>query len=377
MSLKRKKIYSECDTQAFFDLLKAGLWQRDVRLSAYNNIEFNQILRFAEEQAVTGLIAAGLEHLVDIKVPQNDLLIFVGYALKIEQRNKAMNTFIADLVNQLSKNEVCVVLVKGQGIAQCYDRPLWRVAGDIDLFLDETSYQKAKALLLPQTTFYKEDERRLHLELTINSWLVELHGTMHTDISRKINRFLDEVQAATFNNGGIRVWKDSGVVVKLPNADNDVIIIFTHIINHFYGEGIGLRQICDLARLLWKYNGLIDTNRLRERIVEMGLEEEWKSFGSFIVDYLGMQKTAVPLYSDKKRYHKKAMRIRDLIIETGSFGKNKDNSYRLRKPKLLVDTKTFFRRFNEFARLTTIFPDNAPRFFMRYINNRARALRIS
>ena len=38
-----------------------------------------------------------------------------------------------------------VLLVKGQGIALCYIRPLWRVAGDIDLFLNKDYYYKGVA----------------------------------------------------------------------------------------------------------------------------------------------------------------------------------------------------------------------------------------
>lgn len=50
--------------------------------------------RFAQEQSVVGLVAAGLEHVQDVKVPQNVALSFAGATLQLEHRNKAMNEFV-------------------------------------------------------------------------------------------------------------------------------------------------------------------------------------------------------------------------------------------------------------------------------------------
>ena len=60
------------NTQAFFEIIRAGLWEKDVRLSQFSNIDYNEIYMLAEEQSVNGLVAAGLEHIIDIK-PQKKL----------------------------------------------------------------------------------------------------------------------------------------------------------------------------------------------------------------------------------------------------------------------------------------------------------------
>ena len=44
---------------------------------------------------------------------------------------------------------IYTVLVKGQGVGQCYERPLWRSCGDVDLFFDAENYEQAKAFLSP------------------------------------------------------------------------------------------------------------------------------------------------------------------------------------------------------------------------------------
>lgn len=48
--------------EAFINIVKAGLWEKDIRLSYFGEIDFTSIYRLSEEQAVLGLVASGLEH---------------------------------------------------------------------------------------------------------------------------------------------------------------------------------------------------------------------------------------------------------------------------------------------------------------------------
>ena len=86
---------------------------------------------------------------IELSVPKIMLLQWIGEVQIIEQRNKAMNQFIADLVAKMREADIYTLLVKGQGIAQCYEKPQWRTPGDIDFFLSDTNYEKAKSFLKP------------------------------------------------------------------------------------------------------------------------------------------------------------------------------------------------------------------------------------
>ena len=360
--------------KAFLALVRAGLWEQDVWLSPHWQINISNVYQLAEEQSVVGLVAAGLEHVEDTKLSKKDVLQLVGKTLQQEERNKAMNYFIGVIVEKMREAEIHAVLIKGQGVAQCYTRPLWRSSGDVDFFLDADNYRKAFEYLAPLAAHIdSEDKVRLHTGMTIDSWVVELHGTMHTGISKKIDKGIDEVQRDIFENNGTRTWQNDNTYIHLPNPDNDVLIIFTHFIDHFFVGGVGLRQISDWCRLLWTYRDEIDRDMLKKRLLTMGLITEWKAFASFAVEYLGMPVDAMPLYEPSKKYKRKANRILSLVLYTGNFGHNKDESYRARYPKLVQKSITFFRRMAEFGRLTTIFPKNAPIFFITYVTRRAYA----
>lgn len=357
----------------FYALVRAGLWEQGVRLLADEPVDYEAVYKLASEQSVAGLVAAGLEHVEDVEVPKQAAFSFMALVLALEKKNSAMNNFIAELNKKLRNEGICAVLVKGQGVAQCYERPLWRACGDVDLFLDAENYERAKDYLSPLATSVEgEDKMRLHLGMTIRSWVVELHGTMHTGVSRRMDRGIDLVQRDVFENEGVRVWCNSGADVLLPSPDNDVIIVFTHFVGHFYVLGVGLRQICDWCRLLWTYRDTIDTEVLEERLREMGLMGEWKAFAAFAVSWLGMPVEAMPLYDGARRWVRKARRICKLVIKTGNFGHNKDESYRSKYSRKVGLVITFFRRLGEFARIATIFPVNSPRFFVTYVLGRVK-----
>lgn len=362
-------------TEFFLELVSAGLWEKDVRLLSNNNFDYKEIYTLAKEQAVIGLVAAGIEHVKNINIPQNEALLFVGSALQLEQRNIAMNNFIGEIVEKFKREGIHSVLVKGQGIAQCYERPLWRTAGDIDLLLDANNYQKAKVFLSPLSSFIEpEDKKRLHLGMTIEPWVVELHGTMYTDLSDRMNRVIDDVQNDVFINGNVRYWDNNSTKVYLPNPDNDIIITFTHFIDHFFGSGVGLRQICDWCRLLWKYNNAINQDLLKARLCRMRLFNEWKAFAALAVEYLGMPESKMPLYEKTNSLSYKARRIMRVIMQKGNMGQRKDESYRHKYPKRLSNIITALRRFREFAHISIIFPLNAPVFYVNYLINRYKAV---
>ena len=117
--------------KVFFELVRAGLWEEDVELRNYGSTDYSQILQLATEQSVVGLVAAGLEHVKDVKVPQEWALQFIGQTLQIEQRNKAMNQFIAKTVERMRLAGIYGLLVKGSGLAQCYR--IWTIRSKLFL----------------------------------------------------------------------------------------------------------------------------------------------------------------------------------------------------------------------------------------------------
>ncbi len=193
--------------------------------------------------------------------------------------------------------------------------------------------------------------------------MIELHGAMPFELSKKVDKVVDEVidKANTDNTNGT----DDLEGVAIPKANEHVVLVFTHFLHHFFIEGVGLRQICDWCRILWRYRSELDLRLLESRIKRMGLMSEWKSFASLAVDYLGMPEEAMPFYDS--RFKKRGSRIMDLVMLTGSFGHNKDLSYRTKYSGLTYKIVALGRRFVDFCRFVWVFPLDSPRFFVSYV----------
>ena len=355
---------------AFFALLSAGLWEHCVQLAQFCPINYDILYQIADDQAVVGLIASGLEFVNDQKIEKAEVLPFLKKVISLERRNLLMNAFIELLITQLREAGVYTILVKGQGIAQCYERPLWRSSGDIDLFFDTENYERAKKILIKESEFIgTENAFYKHLDMTIHSWTVEIHGKLRSGLSARIDRNIDIIQNDIFTNRHIRTWKNGNTDIYLPSPNNDIIVVFTHFIIHFYKGGIGFRQICDWCRLLWTYRESIDRPLLEKRLHKMWLLTQWKAFASLAVNYLGMPVSAMPLYSNSGRWSRKACRICSFILEVGNFGQKRDLSYYSRYPFWVRKTISFVRRCGDLVRHATVFPLDSLRFFPSIVFN--------
>lgn len=356
----------------FFSLLSAGLWERPVKVSsesgapgsALTKRELKALFALSEQQSVTGLVTAGLERVEGATLDKAAVMAFMTSVIPLEARNAGMDDFIAKLVRQLREEGIEVVLVKGQGIARCYERPSWRMSGDVDFLLDAENYEKAKAFLKPRASSVdEEDEQAMHLGMHLGTWIVELHGHLHANITKRTDGVIERLERETTLQGATRVWKNGDADILLPSPDNDVIFVFTHILQHFFRGGIGLRQICDWCRLLWTYQETIDRNLLESRLKEMDLMSEWKAFAALAVDYLGMPIEAMPLYDRSRRWARKGYLILRFVLDVGNFGHNRDASFYQKYPYVIYKAISLGRHIGDFFRHFAIFPLDSLRVF--------------
>lgn len=359
--------------------VQAGLWEEELGLSSYGAIDYAAVYQLADSQSVVGLVAAGLEHVYDMRIKKPDALPFLKKVYSLEQRNLAMNDYIGKLVKRLRDTGIYPILVKGQGVAQCYERPLWRACGDIDLFLSDDNYEKAKAFLAPiASVVHDELLREKHLGMTLDSWVVELHGSLYSGLSSRIEKELDDIKIDTFNNANVRTWENGDVSVSLLAIENEAFYVFSHILQHFYKGGIGLRQICDWCRLLWTYRSSLDVDLLENRLQRARLMSEWKAFGAFAVEFLGMPVEAMPFLdpcwrNKNMRLKRQADRIKDFVMMSGNFGQNRDMSYYHKYPYLIRKAISFCMRLGDLGRHAMIFPMDSLRFMPRIVFNGVRS----
>src|SRR5690606_8883619 len=134
-------------------LLRAGLWkEREIEDDVFSlsPAEWTDVYRASERHTIEGVVFDGVQRLpVEIQ-PQRELLLkWIVRVDQIERHNKKMNTCIKEQLDIFASKQIYPVLLKGQGVAACYDIPEHRVCGDVDWYFErKPHYAQANEIFL-------------------------------------------------------------------------------------------------------------------------------------------------------------------------------------------------------------------------------------
>lgn len=223
----------------FFYLLQLGLWGKtaEQRVIHFSKEEWKAIYIMAVKQTVQGIIFDGIQLLpIDQQPPKDIQIPWLMAVVKIEKSNKIQLAQLNDILNFFNQNNLPFILQKGQGIAKLYRNRYHRICGDYDLwFGSEEKTEKANKLIeeigIKVERGFKAD--------SIYNWF----GTPaehHFRLVELTNPFKEK----DLRNWEIEEFNKSTFV---PTPCANLLLQITHILKHQLNEGIGLRQICDLA----------------------------------------------------------------------------------------------------------------------------------
>ena len=333
-----RRVGQGTDSQ-FFALLRSGLWNEvPERASFASGTDWEALYRLAYAQTVVPLVTDGINWLPGELLPADPMRLdpFLGSLMSTAQRNRQLDAFLD---------------------------PERRQPGDIDLLLPPSSYEAAKAALLPKATrVLEEDYGILHQGMYFRSVEVEVHGSISTLMSRKLDRKLAALLEEQFDGRPFPEVSVGGAGIPVPEADFNAVYIFVHMLQHYWSGGVGLRQVIDWTTFISVHKRDIHPVILENRLQDLGLLHLWKVFTGFAQEYLGCPEEKLPLANAPDPV--KNARIWRYIRRCGNFGKNVDRTRG--KEAYLV------RKFHSFWRLVVadrlrhfrVFPQESVRFFL-------------
>jgi hypothetical protein len=303
--------------QAFFSLLRAGLW-KTVPDSSFDLDEeaWDRLFDMARAQTVEALVYDGILLLPPDRFPPKPLLLkWTVIVDRIEKRNARMNQSIEELNDCFTAEGVSPLLLKGQGVAACYEEPAHRLCGDVDLyFRNKEAYAKA----------LKSVEKR-NIKVSIGhdmsaeySWKqipVEHHNHL-VDIHNPFAAgFLKELEQ---QEEGSKIMMPFGKEqVALPSPLLTHLSVNSHILKHSLSFGIGLRQLCDSARICYTYREQVDGEALKAVYKRLGIYRWMTLLNQLLVDFLGTPQECLPFVSEQKQ---DANWMMEEILAAGNFG---------------------------------------------------------
>jgi len=282
----------EYSRKLFLRLLRAGLWERDIR--SFPDVDddiWNEILSEARRQTVVGLIYRGVSHLGEnVAVPDGVEMSLMLESDRIQRSSAKVVSAAGRIVSLLKKGGFHPIVMKGPSVARLYKEPSLRSAGDVDLYLDEGEFDSSVDYLKGHG--------------------VEISSSPDGSADYYIEGICIDQHRRYFDIHG----KD-GLLPKVPSVEAELLMLSSHILKHVMGHGVGLRQMCDMAIAYKAYEGSYDHSALESLYDSLGLLYWNRMLYSFLRKNLGLD---VTLFEGKKEV--KCSHLEKIVFEGGNMG---------------------------------------------------------
>ncbi|MBF1592454.1 MULTISPECIES: nucleotidyltransferase family protein [Prevotella] len=236
----------------FFEFLRFCL-KEDAKVPAnLAEMDWDALYKFGKKQAILGVLFHGIKKLSESPYRPNKEQIFKWYGAYsyIEQANKQTYKD-ADALTTLLREKYGVrsCVLKGQTNALMYPDPYMRTSGDIDLWTD------AKTLDIIRISRELDSKGEIgyhHIELSYFKTPVEVHffpsfmGNLWHEY--KLRRYFEQCKENQFKH--LTELPDGLGKIYTVTDDFNRVFQLTHLMHHFFFEGIGLRQMIDYYYLL-------------------------------------------------------------------------------------------------------------------------------
>lgn len=295
---------------AFFALLRAGLWGVTPNPALFVDMgrkEWGALLQMAQKQAVLGLVYAGISRLPKEQMPESQLLLrLYGLVEQIRKQSTHIDAVTEEICGWLEAEGLEPMVLKGRSVGSFYADPDIRQSGDIDLFFHR-DYDKVVDIV---------QRRGIRVELDANHdkfWYQGILIELHSQPFRPLYPILDLDL--------LPVWQETALGrYRVLNLKANALLLLLHPSKHFMNEGVGLRQVCDWAVFLKKYE---DAPELLEVFAEMKKQGAMRfvtELTSLAILELGLELNhpEIWLSSSKEKLHR---RMLQLVLVRGNFAK--------------------------------------------------------
>lgn len=236
------------DEQRYLQFLAYCLNGHIVDVPDVSGMGWYGLYLFAQQQAIVGILLAGIDRLSQVQkvdVPQDLLLQWIGQVNIIETQNNLVNQRVKELTAYLKQQDKKNCILKGQGNAMMYPNPLHRTSGDIDVWLKGT---KKEIVDFVHQRFPDMNVQYHHMNYPVfDDVEVEVHyypsfcyNKWHNHRLQQFFSGCREEQFSNINTEGYAV----------PTVVFNLVFQLSHMMRHFFTQGIGLRHAIDYYYLL-------------------------------------------------------------------------------------------------------------------------------
>ncbi len=328
-----------------FELLGNALFCQNNKVP-FDDVDFKALWDEAYMQAV-GLCALSNVSKGDV-AEQNFLPLSAELSLNLAV-NSRVNFEHTRIHQIMTKENIPYVIIKGLACAVYYPDPLMREMGDVDFLVKQEDIKRANEALIKNGFQLVKESHVCHFVYTANNCRYEMHfepsGIPDDFQGEKIREYLKNAIDCA-----VEINTTFGTVC-VPDKFCHGLILLLHMSHHLFGEGIGLRHLCDWAVFSSKMNQQEFCEIFEKKLKAIGI---WKF--ACVMTQLSSQYLSSPQKEICNIFDGEALHplISD-ILSSGNFGQKSPDrgheswivSSKTENSKSGSAIKSFIKRMNE------------------------------
>ena len=299
----------------FLELVQVALGSRDKLSRLPTELEWNELFATAQKQAVAALLLPVIDKIAEEgnRLPKQLIYSWIGIGQQTMKQNRIVNQRCVELTKLFAGFGYRCCILKGQGNATFYDYPLSRAPGDIDIWID-ADRETIKQLIA--TRYSDAKDSILHIDFPIFEDVpVEVHYRPTIARSNKYNKRLQDYYDSLSDNCFRNVVQLNEGSINVPVPELNLVMQMSHVMGHFFEEGIGLRQIIDLYYLLKKTR--FERPQIGYTLNYLGMGRFTKAMMWLLHYVLGLEEQYLIAKPDKRR----GVLLLNDIMAGGNFGR--------------------------------------------------------
>lgn len=350
--------------EKFLALLRFSIGTRQV-IPVLTFADLKAIYHIAAKQTMTGVLLDGVKKVPVTRLKDGEevpacgkgifvrqdetsayeefIMTWVGKGVSIAKRNTKLDKDVGLVFEQLHLDGFEACLLKGQGNARMYPNPSARTSGDIDVWCrprrEEDDFRKGMISdedVRAVISYVRRKSKKAraiyhHVDgLRCDGVEVEAHYRPHYMLNFRYNRMLQQYFAEHAEEQFHHTVEIGGNAVAVPTVEFNIVFQLSHIYQHLFHEGIGMRQIVDYYYLVASPltsppngRGIIEVEHysggkpMADTLRWLGLEKIGGAVMWILVNVLGMDERLAIIEPDERR----GRFVLNEILEGGNFGK--------------------------------------------------------
>lgn len=302
-------------------LIRSAVRQEPLKPFSMTPWEYGEMMKEADKQSVSGLLIEALRN-NNVTLQKKCVIHMMKLQNAIISNNRLLNRRAVEVSKLFNDAGFRTCVIKGQGNTLFYPNPFSRIPGDIDLWVEGS--RKEISTFVKSLTPSAQDGM-LHIDFPYFQDVdVEVHYwpsfMNRPKYNKRLRKWYSEHADPEFSHRVSLPETEGELGISTPEFN--VIQQLSHIMSHFFIEGIGLRQFVDYYYVL--------KNAKRPDAIEALLND--LGMLKFARGVMGVEKKVFHLedqYLLTSTDEKIGKMILDEILKGGNFGRH-DERYLFR-----------------------------------------------